>query len=124
MIDALPRREREIFEILCGLGEATAAEIRAAMADPPTRSALRTLLARLEAKGFATHRADGQTYIYKSVPRRAEVRESVLRQLTRTFFSGSPASAAMAMLGLDESLRPEEIATIEKILREAKERAR
>ncbi len=51
MIDSLPRREREIFELLCSAGEATAAEIRAAMKDPPSYSAVRTLLARLEARG-------------------------------------------------------------------------
>ena len=48
MIDSLPRREREIFEILCG-GEASAAGVREAMADPPSYSAVRTLLSRLEA---------------------------------------------------------------------------
>ena len=51
MIDSLPRREREIFELLCSAGEATAAEIRAAMQEPPSYSAVRTLLARLERLG-------------------------------------------------------------------------
>ena len=36
MIPALPRRERELFEILCGLQSATAAELRERMADPPS----------------------------------------------------------------------------------------
>ena len=52
MIASLPRREREIFEILCSAGEATAADVRRAMADPPSHSAVRTMLARLEAKGL------------------------------------------------------------------------
>ena len=50
MIESLPRREREIFEILCSSGEATAAEVRVAMADAPSHSAVRTLLARLEGR--------------------------------------------------------------------------
>ena len=33
MIDSLPRREREIFEIVCGLGEGTASAIRGAMTE-------------------------------------------------------------------------------------------
>ena len=45
MIDSLPRREREISEILCSAGEATVAGIRAAMTDPPSYSAVRTLTA-------------------------------------------------------------------------------
>ena len=68
MIDSLPRREREIFELLCSAGEATAAEIRAAMKDPPSYSAVRTLLARLEARGVVKHRAADQVYVYSSVP--------------------------------------------------------
>jgi hypothetical protein len=42
MIDSLPRRERELFELLCSAGEATAAELRTAMKDPPSYSAVRT----------------------------------------------------------------------------------
>lgn len=36
MIGSLPRREREIFEILCSVGEATAAEVRERMEDAPS----------------------------------------------------------------------------------------
>ena len=65
MIDSLPRREREIFELLCSAGEATAAEMRAAMQDPPSYSAVRTLLARLEARGVIKHRIGDQAYVYQ-----------------------------------------------------------
>lgn len=122
MIAGLPRREREIFEILCSAGEATAAEIRKAMADAPSHSAVRTMLARLEAKGLVRHRADDQTYVYKSVPQPAKVRESALQSLVRTFFDGSAASAATALLGLSKSLRPEELEALQRAIDEAKER--
>ena len=56
MIKNLPRREREIFEILCSQGEATAAEVRRAMTDAPSPSAVRTMLSRPEAKGLVTPR--------------------------------------------------------------------
>ena len=79
MIASLPRREREIFEILCSAGEATAADVRRAMADPPSHSAVRTMLARLEAKGLVRHRAEDQTYVYRSVPQPAKVRETALK---------------------------------------------
>src|SRR5687767_3840579 len=50
--DALPRREREIMNALFALGNrATAEEIRARLADPPTGSSVRVMLARLEKKG-------------------------------------------------------------------------
>ena len=106
MIEPLPRREREIFELLCSAGEATAAEIRGAMADPPSYSAVRTLLSRLEGRGLVKHRSVDQAYVYKSVPQAAKVRESALKQMVKTFFDGSAASAATALLGLTKSLSP------------------
>ena len=122
MIDSLPRREREIFEILCSAGEATAAEIRAAMADPPSYSAVRTLLSRLEGRGLVKHRVAEQAYVYKSVPQAAKVRESALKQMVRTFFDGSAASAATALLGLTKTLSPEEAAALKRAIDLAKER--
>lgn len=121
MIGKLPRREREIFEILCA-GEATAADVRRAMADAPSQSAVRTLLSRLEAKGLVKHRTEEQTYIYRSVPQAAKVRESALQQMVRTFFDGSAASAATALLGLSKSLKPEELDALQRAIDEAKER--
>ena len=122
MIDSLPRRERELFELLCSAGEATAAELRAAMRDPPSYSAVRTLLARLEGRGAIKHRVADQTYVYKSVPQPAKVRESALRQVVRTFFDGSAANAATALLGLTKSLSADEAEALLKAIREAEER--
>jgi len=122
MIDSLPRREREIFELLCSAGEATAAEVRAAMKDPPSYSAVRTLLARLEGRGFVKHRVADQAYVYKSVPQPAKVRESALKSMVRTFFDGSAANAATALLGLTKSLSADEAEALLKAIREAEER--
>ena len=122
MIGNLPRREREIFEILCSTGEATAVEVRERMTDPPSYSAVRTMLARLEAKGLVDHRVDEQTYVYRSVPQAEQVRESALRQLVKTFFDGSAASAATALLGLSKSLRAEEVEDLQRAIEKARER--
>jgi predicted transcriptional regulator len=122
MIGNLPRREREIFEILCSAGEATAADVRRAMSDPPSHSAVRTMLARLEAKGLVRHRAEDQAYVYRSIPQPAKVRETALQQMVKTFFDGSAASAATALLGLSKKLNPDEIDALQKAIDAAKER--
>ena len=122
MIDSLPRRERELFELLCSAGEATAAELRAAMKDPPSYSAVRTLLARLEARGVIRHRTVEQAYVYKSVTQPAKVRETAMNQMVRTFFDGSAASAATALLGLTRNLSADEAEALLKAIREAEER--
>ena len=122
MIDSLPRRERELFELLCSAGEATAAELRAAMKDPPSYSAVRTLLSRLEARGAVKHRIVDQAYVYKSVPQASKVRETAMTQMVRTFFDGSAANAATALLGLTKSLSNDEIDALQRAIDEARER--
>ena len=122
MIESLPRREREIFEILCRTGEATAAKVREQMQDPPSYSAVRTMLARLEAKGLARHQAVDQAYVYQSVPRAATVRDSALKSMVRNFFDGSAASAATALLGLTKSLSDDELSALQEAIDQAKER--
>jgi len=122
MIDSLPRREREIFEILCSATEATAADVRKAMTDPPSHSAVRTMLSRLEAKGLVRHRTVDQAYVYKSVPQASKVRESALKNMVRTFFDGSAASAATALLGLTKTLDAKELDALQRAIDEAKER--
>jgi predicted transcriptional regulator len=121
-LDSLPRREREIFELLCSAGEATAAEVRTAMKDPPSYSAVRTLLARLEARGVIKHRIVNQAYVYTTVTQPAKVRESAMKQMVRTFFDGSAANAATALLGLTRSLSRDEILALQRAIDEARER--
>lgn len=124
MIDRLPRREREIFEIVCSVGEATAADVRAAMKDAPSHSAVRTLLARLEGRGLLRHRLADQAYVYAPVPQPAKVRESALTQMVRTFFNGSAASAATALLGLSKELDPAELDALQRAIDEVRERGK
>ena len=124
MLESVPRREREIFNILCAIGEATAADVRGAMADPPSYSAVRTLLTRLEGRGLVRHDVADQAYVYRSIPQPAKVRESALTSIVQTFFAGSAASAAMALLGLTRSLSPEEASALQRAIDEAKERGR
>ena len=122
MIGNLPRREREIFEILCSVGEATAAEVRERMADAPSYSAVRTLLGRLEGRGLVAHRMADQAYVYRSVPQPEAVQETALRQLVRNFFNGSAASAATALVGLSRSFDPAELDALERAIEQARER--
>jgi len=124
MIDSLPRREREIFEILCGLGEGSAVAIREAMADPPSDSAVRALLARLVAKKLIAHRTENQAYIYAPVPQTGAVAESALQRLVQTFFQGSAASAATALLGMEPRLKSDEIEALQRVIDQARKEAK
>ena len=80
------------------------------------------MLARLEARGLVKHRTVDQAYVYESVPQPAKVRESAMKQMVKTFFDGSAASAATALLGLTKSLSPDEAAALQRAIDQAKER--
>src|SRR5215218_958496 len=96
--DPLSRRERQILDILYAKGSATAAEVRGALPDAPSYSAVRALLRILEEKGHAHHEAQGTRYVYlPSVPRES-ARNSALTRIIQTFFDGSAAQAAAALV--------------------------
>lgn len=98
-LEKLSRREREIMDVLHGLGEhATAEDIRGRLTDPPSYSAVRAMLVKLEAKGFIRHRAEGLRYVYTPTASRATAQKKAVSQLMRVFFGGSPSEAASALL--------------------------
>jgi predicted transcriptional regulator len=121
LIDRLPPRERQLFEALLALGKATVADLQARMTDPPSGSALRAMLARLERKGFVSHRAVDHQNVYTAAVPAAAARKSAMRQLVRTFFDNSPAAAATALLGMQERLDPDQLDQLEALIRKARE---
>jgi predicted transcriptional regulator len=96
--DPLSRRERQIMDIVYARGQATAADVAAALADPPSYSAVRALLRILEQKGHLRHQQDGPRYVFLPTISRDRARRSALRNLVRTFFDGSSAQAAAALI--------------------------
>ena len=96
--DPLSRRERQIMDVIYARGQATAAEVAAALPDPPSYSAVRALLRILESKGHLRHHQDGPRYVFLPVVPRDRARRSAMRNLVRTFFEGSAAQAAAALI--------------------------
>ncbi|MBV9744285.1 MAG: BlaI/MecI/CopY family transcriptional regulator, partial [Acidobacteriia bacterium] len=70
--------ERQLMEILWKEKSSTAEEIRAALAPrhPLMDSTVRTVLRRLEDKGYVTHTVQGKAFVYRGVepPRSVAVR--------------------------------------------------
>lgn len=96
--DPLSRRERQIMDVIYAQGQATAAEVVAALPDPPSYSSVRALLRILEQKGHLRHQEVGPRYVFLPTVSRDRARKSALRNLVKTFFDGSPAQAAAALL--------------------------
>src|SRR5579863_8930673 len=86
----LTRREREIMNAVFALGNrASADEIRVRLTNPPTDSAVRVMLARLENKGYLKHQYDGPRYMYSATISPAVAKRTALQQYLQTFFGGS-----------------------------------
>jgi BlaI family transcriptional regulator, penicillinase repressor len=98
-VEKLSRREREILDILFALGNSgSAEEIRERLSDPPSYSAVRAMLVKLEAKGVIRHRAEGLRYVYSPVASKSSAQKRAVSKLLSVFFGGSPSQAATALL--------------------------
>lgn len=109
----LGRRERQIIEVLFRLGRATVAEVLAGLPDPPSYSAVRAMLGKLERKGQVRHVEDGPRYLYMAAAPAERARRTAMRNLVDTFFAGSAESAAVALLRLEDGTLDR--ATIERL---------
>ena len=94
----LSRRERQIIDILYSQGRATAAEVQAALPDPPSYSAVRAMLRILEDKGHVRHEQDGPRYVYLPTVARDNAKKSAMRHMLQTFFDGSASQAISSLL--------------------------
>jgi len=107
--EKLSRREREIMDAVFSLSNrASAEDIRARMTHPPSNTAVRAMLTRLEAKGYLRHTEDGLRYIYSATTSPATARRAALQQYLRVFFGGSLGQMMTALLN-QESWTDEEL---------------
>jgi predicted transcriptional regulator len=121
----LSRRERQIMDVLHMKESATAAEIRAALPDPPGYSAVRALLRILEEKGHVWHREVGVRYIYLPRTSKAAASRSALKRVVSTFFQGSVTQAMSALLeNADTELSDSELNKLQQIINQAQKEDR
>src|SRR5215467_1728655 len=121
----LTRREREIVHAIFALNNrASAEEIRAQLSSPPSDSSVRVMLTRLERKGVVRHQEEGVRFIYSATASPAAAKRTALQQMVHTFFGGSFAQMAAALVREGswtddevESLRAE----IERVRKERKQ---
>lgn len=117
----LTARQLEIMDVIWDRGEASALEVRDALAQTRevARNTVRTTMERLEANGWLTHRTVGRTRFYAAVaPRQATVAEKVLDVVDRV--CGGRPEHLMSALVEHRGLEPDEIDRIEALLREAR----
>jgi BlaI family transcriptional regulator, penicillinase repressor len=120
-LPGLSQAQREIIEIVWDCGEVSAIEVRDILSKKRdlAKNTVRTLLDRMEEKGWLKHREDGRTYLYSAAqPREASIGQKVL-EVVEHVCGGSPEELVTALLDY-RGLSPQELKRIRTILDEAK----
>ena len=89
------------MEIIWNREEASASEVRKVLSQKRVlaRNTVRTLLLRMEEKGWLTHRVDGRTHLYRaSIAKETTIGQKV-REIVDTLCGGSPETLVTALLG-------------------------
>ena len=112
--DKLTRREREIMNAIFAFGNrASAEEIRTRLIDPPSYSAVRAMLVRLEAKGYVRHSEEGLRYIYAATTSPTAAKRAALERYRSVFFGGSRGEMLTTLLR-KEKWTDEELDTLQQ----------
>src|ERR1700728_3039539 len=92
--------QREIMEIVWQRGEVTANEVRRVLSRTRTvaRNTVRTLLERMEDKGWLSHHAQGRTFFYTPARPRHDTIGQKVREIVDTICGGSPETLVNALL--------------------------
>lgn len=109
------------MDILHRRGEATVAEIMADLPDPPTYSAVRSVLRILGEKLLIRYKEDGPRYVYYAAQSTETAREKALAHVVSTYFAGSPEQAVTALLRMsDVDVGDAEVARLRETIRRAR----
>jgi len=84
--------QHAIMSVLWARGEATTAEVHAALqaARGLAPTTIATMLRKMEEKGVVAHRAEGRQFVYRPTVTETEVRRSMVGELVERLFGGDP----------------------------------
>lgn len=120
----LGRREQQIVDTVTRLKEASVAEVRQNLSDPPSYSAVRAILTILVEKKVLRFRQEGKRYLYRPAAHPTTSRKKAIGRVVETFFSGSPSQALAALLDASsDQLNSDEIQKMTDLINQAKKEA-
>jgi BlaI family transcriptional regulator, penicillinase repressor len=120
-LPGLSQSQREIMEIVWERGEVSANDVRKILSAKRAlaRNTVRTLLERMEEKGWLKHREEGRTFVYSAEqPREVSIGQRVLEVIEHVC-GGSPEELMTALLDY-RGLSAQELKRIRALLDEAK----
>jgi BlaI family penicillinase repressor len=90
--------EREILSIVWRMGEATAEQAREELGRPLKDSTVRTVLRRLEEKGYLAHSLENRTFVYRPAESRQRVAGRAVQRIVDWFCEGSVEALLVGMV--------------------------
>ena len=116
----LTELQQAILDLIWARGSCTAEQIRSALQSkfPLKDSSVRTLLRRLEARGYLNHHLDGKIFVYEAAMPAQRVAAGAVRQIIKRFWAGSAEQFLAGMVD-EKVLSAEEI---QKLARKVKKR--
>jgi predicted transcriptional regulator len=122
---ALGEVEQAVMDYIWTQDSATAENCRESLAAsrPMKDSTIRTVLRRLEAKGYLTHEVEGRTYIYKASEARQNVAVRAVRGIIDRFCGGSAEQLVLGMVD-NAVLKPKQLERLAQRIAENEGNAR
>jgi len=99
--DSLPdlgELERAAMQLIWVGGSMTAEAVREQLTRRLKESTVRTVLRRLEEKGYVTHTVEGRTYVFRPASSRRHVAARAVRRIIDQFCNGSVEEVLVGML--------------------------
>jgi BlaI family penicillinase repressor len=121
-LSELSDAQREIMEIFWdNRREMTASHVRSVLLQrrEVARNTVRTLLERMEVKGWLSHREEGRTFWYRAVCERGQSIAQQVGTLLERFCGGSPETLVSALLDY-RGLTVDELERVRSLLTRAK----
>lgn len=111
-------RQLAIMNVLWERGEATVADVQAALdvERALAYSTVATVLSRMEKKGLVTHRVEDRVYFYQPAVTRDGAGQSMIGDVISRIFGGSPAELVNHLLE-SESIDSTELQRIKELVR-------
>ena len=94
-----------VMRVLWSRGEASVLDVQEALRQGDralAQTTVATLLSRLEKRGVAAYRLDGRQYVYRALISEADVRESMLADVTHGLFRGDVTTLVSHLLSTSE----------------------
>ena len=90
--------EREVLSIIWRLGSGTAERVREELHRPLTDSTVRTVLRRLEAKGYIAHALESRSFVYRPAESRQRLAGRAVQRIVDWFCEGSVEALLVGMV--------------------------